>query len=201
MIDDSKTAIMEAAKFLFAKKGYDKTSVAQIAKEAKSAKSLVYYYFNSKDEILKEVLDQGINDLLSMHMDMLKNQELSESLMVNITESIADKLRDREDIIRIIQQELLHNTYDEEMPNNYFDKYLNYVNERANVYYEENSREHMKFVIEFILVGCMTFHLYFIYEDFIAKKFKFDKEAMWKVFKEIYREDYLSNLYKRLENC
>jgi AcrR family transcriptional regulator len=55
--------IRDGAALLFARDGFDATSIADIASACGVAKSLVYHYFESKEEILF--------DLLSAHMDAL----------------------------------------------------------------------------------------------------------------------------------
>jgi AcrR family transcriptional regulator len=55
--------IRDGAAELFARDGVDATSIADIASSCGVAKSLVYHYFESKEEILF--------DLLSAHMDAL----------------------------------------------------------------------------------------------------------------------------------
>jgi len=69
---DSKQRIMEAAFKLVAKKGYEATSIAMIAKEAGVAKGLLYNYFDSKEELIKALVtaameegDQLMGDLMS----------------------------------------------------------------------------------------------------------------------------------------
>jgi len=58
-----KFQIMEAALEIFAAEGYEKASIAKIAKSAKISKGLMYNYFSSKEELLKSVLIQGIEGL------------------------------------------------------------------------------------------------------------------------------------------
>lgn len=50
-----KERVIEAAKTLFSKKGFDKTSMSEICDLANVSKGLVYHHFTSKDEILKEI--------------------------------------------------------------------------------------------------------------------------------------------------
>ncbi|NOZ75771.1 MAG: TetR/AcrR family transcriptional regulator [FCB group bacterium] len=50
-----KQTILEAAKRLFAQKGYQETSMNDIAAEAELGKATLYYYFNSKDAIYREI--------------------------------------------------------------------------------------------------------------------------------------------------
>ncbi|MEM6262606.1 MAG: TetR/AcrR family transcriptional regulator [Bacteroidota bacterium] len=53
----SKAKIKEAALELFARQGFDSTSMAQVAKKAGVAKGLPYNYFASKDELLMAVIE------------------------------------------------------------------------------------------------------------------------------------------------
>lgn len=53
---DSKNAIIEAAVTLFAQKGYNDTSIAEIMSEADLGLGTFYNYFQSKEEILKHFL-------------------------------------------------------------------------------------------------------------------------------------------------
>ena len=54
---NAKGRILDMAKEIFAKKGFDGSRVDEIAKAAKVPKSLIYYHFKSKDAILEELLD------------------------------------------------------------------------------------------------------------------------------------------------
>lgn len=64
-IDKIKETIKIAAKELFRKYGYHKTSVNEIAKKAKIAKATIYKYFDSKEMVLHAILMDYIN--ISVH--------------------------------------------------------------------------------------------------------------------------------------
>ena len=49
--------IIDAARVVFAKYGYKKTTMDDIALSAKKGKSSIYYYFKSKEEIFEAVVD------------------------------------------------------------------------------------------------------------------------------------------------
>ncbi len=59
----SRTAIVEAARDLFYQKGFTGTSYADIAKRTGFAKGNIHYYFNSKDELLKAVVERRVQDI------------------------------------------------------------------------------------------------------------------------------------------
>ncbi len=55
--------IIKEARKLLSRFGFRKTTMADIAKAAKMAKATLYYYFASKEEILKEILQREGNTL------------------------------------------------------------------------------------------------------------------------------------------
>jgi AcrR family transcriptional regulator len=56
--DDLKIRLIDEARAIFARFGYNKTTVDDIARTAGKGKSTFYYYFKSKEEIFKAVLDK-----------------------------------------------------------------------------------------------------------------------------------------------
>ena len=54
-----KELIMETALELFAENGFHATSISQVAKKAGISKGLIYNYFESKKEILDEIIKEG----------------------------------------------------------------------------------------------------------------------------------------------
>jgi AcrR family transcriptional regulator len=54
--DASKQKIMDAALELFGTKGFASTSIADIVKAAGISKGLVYHYFDSKDDLLEQLV-------------------------------------------------------------------------------------------------------------------------------------------------
>lgn len=58
-----KQLIMDTALELFAENGFHATSISQIATRAKISKGLTYNYFESKNEILQEIMEQGFNEI------------------------------------------------------------------------------------------------------------------------------------------
>jgi AcrR family transcriptional regulator len=64
-VDKIKESIKRAARDLFRKYGYHKTSVNEIAKKAKIAKATIYKYFESKEVLLHSILMDYIQ--LSVH--------------------------------------------------------------------------------------------------------------------------------------
>lgn len=60
---EKRHLILEAAIIIFAKKGYHAASIANIASEAGISKGLLYNYFSSKEDVLKETLIGGFEHI------------------------------------------------------------------------------------------------------------------------------------------
>lgn len=54
--------IKQVSMELFAAEGYMQTSISKIAKAANISKGLMYNYFESKEELLKAIVTEGISD-------------------------------------------------------------------------------------------------------------------------------------------
>ncbi len=55
--DEVREQLVTAARLVFARYGYKKTALDDISREARKGKSTIYYYFKSKDDIFKAVID------------------------------------------------------------------------------------------------------------------------------------------------
>lgn len=64
-----KQEILETAMKLFSEKGFEKTSISDIAKEIGVAQGLCYRYFPSKDILFQSALEEYANVLVSKMME------------------------------------------------------------------------------------------------------------------------------------
>ena len=89
----SRQDILGAAGILFIKKGYEATSVDDIAEAANVAKGTLYYHFKSKDEVL---LGLSIGYLKRLSESVDKKLELRQPPLVVMVDSLKDLARDTE---------------------------------------------------------------------------------------------------------
>lgn len=73
MSNDSKEKILQAAMALFAEQGYHDTSMSSIAKKAGLAKGTLYWHFNSKEELFKQLISKKGKGLFN-HLEMLTTE-------------------------------------------------------------------------------------------------------------------------------
>ena len=63
---NQKEKIINCAALLFAKYGYNATSIKSIAESCKVSKSLIYHYYFSKEDMLYDIAQSHINKLISI---------------------------------------------------------------------------------------------------------------------------------------
>src|SRR6266542_135144 len=61
----TRDQILDAAERLFARKGFDPTTIKEIGAEAKLNPALLYYYFRDKEELYRAVLQRVAGDLVT----------------------------------------------------------------------------------------------------------------------------------------
>lgn len=76
---ERKKQIMDVALQVFSNYGYHQSSISQIAKQAKISKGLMYNYFHNKEELLRSVMEDGLQYLLR-GFDRIEGQDAKEQL-------------------------------------------------------------------------------------------------------------------------
>ena len=61
--DQKREQILQSAAKIFATEGFDRASMAQLAKECGISKANIYHYYDSKDAILFDILDSYLSEL------------------------------------------------------------------------------------------------------------------------------------------
>jgi AcrR family transcriptional regulator len=73
---DTKAEIRTVALELFTERGYDATSLREIAEQLSITKAALYYHFRSKEDIILSLVD-GYVETLDTLIDWIKGQELT----------------------------------------------------------------------------------------------------------------------------
>ncbi len=83
-VDKIKESIKKAARDLFRKYGYHKTSVNEIAKRARIAKATIYKYFDSKELVLHAILMDYIKQSVDEILQASASEENQETYLSNL---------------------------------------------------------------------------------------------------------------------
>lgn len=112
--NEKQIQIINTAERLFALKGYDGTSVRDIAEEAGINLAMISYYFGSKEGLIKAVFEERTNDIAIKIEDLLKNTSMSPmekiyQLIDDYVDRIATKIQFHK--IMFYEQMLEKNTF------------------------------------------------------------------------------------------
>jgi TetR/AcrR family transcriptional regulator len=91
--DGKRKAILDRSAKLFAKNGYDRTSMAEVAAACRVSKALLYHYYVNKDELLFDILRAHLEDLIGAVRavdEKLKPKERLRALVGALLEAYRD---------------------------------------------------------------------------------------------------------------
>ena len=94
--NERKQELLKIAYNMFLMKGYDNISIDDIINEAKIAKGTYYYYFESKETTLEEVINMMINDEVTSAKEILKMPISIPEKLVRIITSLRPKKNEQE---------------------------------------------------------------------------------------------------------
>lgn len=107
----SRIAILDAAEQLFAKQGYHGTATSAIAKKAKVTTGLVFYYFPSKELLLKALIEErAVLPKIAERLPKPGEREFSVT-MQDAGHRLYDIIRDSQSMVRIVTSEVPHHRY------------------------------------------------------------------------------------------
>lgn len=103
--NEKQIIILEVAEMLFAEKGFDGTSIRNIAKEAKINIAMVSYYFGSKERLLESLILYRTSDL-KLQLDNLIHEDLEPIAKINkLIELYINRINCNRGIYRILHFE------------------------------------------------------------------------------------------------
>lgn len=71
--EQTRQRILDAAAFVFSRKGFSRTRLSDIAKVANMKTGSLYYHFSSREELTAEVMSLGVNYTFSTVLNRLEN--------------------------------------------------------------------------------------------------------------------------------
>ncbi|MEI9945634.1 MAG: TetR family transcriptional regulator [Chitinophagaceae bacterium] len=108
--NDKQVQIMEMAEMLFAEKGFNGTSVRDIAEKAQVNLAMISYYFGSKDKLLEALFTyRGEHFKLKLE-SMIENKEMGAMEKMNtLIDHYIDKIMQQQCFSRIMAREQVVN--------------------------------------------------------------------------------------------
>jgi AcrR family transcriptional regulator len=100
-----KTDILKAAEHIFALKGYDKTTIQDIAGKAQYATGTVYLYFKDKNDLYCSLLEEKLKALLVKIKEKIGQSEDAKEKLDIFLEKEIEFFRENKDFFRILVSE------------------------------------------------------------------------------------------------
>jgi AcrR family transcriptional regulator len=195
---DTKSRILEISEELFADKGFDNTGIDEIAKKVGIAKSVIYYHFKNKDEILQTMYQNFITELLDLKIQ--KTHEYLEDREKALDKAVKDSLKlleKRKKILKIILMESIKKTEDVPLFTAW-DANLNV----AGKLYEEITRKKLENMpelsIEVFFMGFLPVIGFIVFMDKWCEHYNMNKKEAEKIFMYIISR-YYESYAKRIE--
>lgn len=109
---NARERILQAAIKVFAEKSFEGSRIEEIAKEANAPKSLIYYHFKSKDEILQVLTQNFIDEFTNIIQLSVEetHQEKANALEDKMKNLYYEFGKRNEDLLRIILIDSLKKT-------------------------------------------------------------------------------------------
>ncbi len=178
---DVRNRILKASEELFALNGYDATGIAQIAKNSEIPKSLLYYYFNSKEQILEELFSNYLLNVKAekeniFSSDLPDHEKIRQSMIRGFS-----LLSNNKNIIRILMTELLKGRVNREALFKVIESILpNSLTDGKPYAESENSTNHMPAFIFFF--GLAPVIAYMMFGDTWIKNKQLDESVFIEQF-------------------
>lgn len=106
-----RSQILTAAAVIFARKGFDRATIADIAKAAGLAEGSIYNYFRSKDELLAQIPRQLAQPVLTQLLDRLPSPasaEEMEAFLLQLGTASVERVRTNARLFKVFFSALPH---------------------------------------------------------------------------------------------
>ena len=108
MAVDKKEHIIEHAMKLFAEKGFEGTSIRDLAQTADVNVAMINYYFGSKEKLFEALVEMKASYMKGKLEELENDKSLSEIDKIDaIIENYIDRILSNPDFHKVLQQELL----------------------------------------------------------------------------------------------
>lgn len=180
-IPDAKNRILNAAIKIFAEKSFEGSRVEDISKTANVPKSLIYYHFKSKDDILSFLISNFLKQYQEL-MQIAKNDthvDKANNIESKLTKHYSDFAIKNADLIRIMFIESLKKN--NENPVIFKVVKTMIENESENIKDNENYDINERLVAEFF-TGLIPLYSYICFHEKWCSYFNIDKADFDKLF-------------------
>ena len=100
--EEKISKILSTALSLLAKKGYENTTINDIADTARISRGLLHYYFKDKEDLAAKALTFGFGPMWDSSVDMIQNARSSEQLVDTMIEVLRKNIQESPDFSALL---------------------------------------------------------------------------------------------------
>lgn len=100
--EDKGTRIMQAALTVLSKKGYENSTINDIADTAKISRGLLHYYFKDKEDMVAKALEYGFGPMWDSSIGRLSNVGSPEELVDNMINVLKKNVQENPDFTALL---------------------------------------------------------------------------------------------------
>lgn len=101
---DYRTKIVTVAETLFAERGFDGTSLREIAERTGATKSLIYHYYENKEALYQAILEDGVSGVVTQVEEIAENGEEPKTQIRAVVQVFLDAYHDAPHQFQMIQR-------------------------------------------------------------------------------------------------
>lgn len=185
-IPNARERILSTAVKIFAEKSYEGSRIDEIARAANVPKSLIYYHFKSKEEILQVLVNNFINEYLEIISDTTgeSHKEKAVNLAARMKSRYYQFGQQNADLVRVILIESLKKTQEKPVLFQIIDAMTAKEAEgKDSSDYNIQERRIAEFYTSF-----MPNYAYVCYADAWTKYFDLDRKQFDELYLKVYEE-------------
>jgi len=99
--DDKRDAMLHGAARIFARDGYDRASMNQLATELGVSKALLYHYYTSKEALLFDIIETHLQELVEAVEEADQPHEAPQERLEGLVTALLDAYRDADNEHRV----------------------------------------------------------------------------------------------------
>ncbi|MCL0075611.1 TetR/AcrR family transcriptional regulator [Dehalococcoidia bacterium] len=190
-----KQRILDAALEIFASKGFEGARIDEIAKTAGVNKALLYYYFESKEALLSELIEINAKDFLAQkdkffNASVITQDTFTFEKMSNFIPAALEMLAGRKDILKIMLTGAVKSGPADTAFFDFSQSLMEDSIRRAKeLGFKHLDTQYLK--TAYLFMGIMPVCLFIVLGDKWAKYSGYDPENIKKMFFEIFKRVYL----------
>lgn len=198
--DATKRKILASAEKLFAHKGFDGTSIQDLARAAKVNKALIYYHFKNKQDIIDSLFEKTLEEMLLTigNIGVNRNKGIQEA-EVQAEEKITriiDFLSTKKKILSVMLMESLKNDTSSYTSLFQFAEMIIKKDIKEKMHnLDTSSQNDLKSDNELMLheffTGFIPIVFFAIFRDKWAEYFHCEKRKMIQLFSRIFKESHI----------